>query len=324
MIVGLFGLVFYGAFQFVPIVLGGLDPGDRTTRSPGGSRSTPPGSSGGRSGRRRRAGDGAAGHLALGVALAAVPRRRVHVVGDRRSPSRHAWPSSDGRRHRRRRRRRRSAGSSRRAVRIGRRRGRSPGAASSPASARRAPRSRRSPAPASGSPPCSCRRSLRDTAGSGAVLVGGAIQLAVLFMSGNSFGSDGPAAHPRAARRRRARRCSPRGKARSIAIVAAPLAVIGPVLAADDHAASGEYLVGRLGGRCRRRCSRAPAAAIVQSALVPVAIPDSDNPSPAARPGKGMMAALLLCVVLARPGASSRFPSRWRCSGPPPAAASRW
>ena len=32
----------------------------------------------------------------------------------------------------------------------------------------------------------------RDTVGSGAVLVGGAIQLAVLFMSGNSFGSDGP------------------------------------------------------------------------------------------------------------------------------------
>ena len=33
----------------------------------------------------------------------------------------------------------------------------------------------------------------RTEAGAGAVLVGGAVQLAVLFMAGNSFGSDGPA-----------------------------------------------------------------------------------------------------------------------------------
>ncbi len=34
---------------------------------------------------------------------------------------------------------------------------------------------------------------LRDEVGAGAVLVGGAVQLAVLFIAGNSFGSDGPA-----------------------------------------------------------------------------------------------------------------------------------
>ena len=72
---------------------------------------------------------------------------------------------------------------------------------------------------------------LRDTAGSGAVLVGGAIQLAVLFMSGNSFGSDGPpVTHELLAGAGPSMLA--RGKARSIAIVAAPLVVIGPVLAA--------------------------------------------------------------------------------------------
>ncbi len=40
---------------------------------------------------------------------------------------------------------------------------------------------------------------VRDDAGSGAVLVGGAVQLAVLFMSGNSFGTRRPGADPRAA-----------------------------------------------------------------------------------------------------------------------------
>ena len=36
----------------------------------------------------------------------------------------------------------------------------------------------------------------------------------------------------------------------------------------------------------------------MQSALVPIAIPDSDNPFASGESGKGMIAALLLCVVL--------------------------
>jgi hypothetical protein len=39
-------------------------------------------------------------------------------------------------------------------------------------------------------------------------------------------------------------------------------------------------------------------AAVVQSALVPIAVPDSDNPFASGESGKGMVAALLLCVVL--------------------------
>ena len=136
---------------------------------------------------------------------------------------------------------------------------------------------------------------LRDAPGGGAVLVGGAIQLAVLFMSGNSFGSDGPAltnellagAGPS---------MLARGKARSIAVVAAPLVVIGPVLAAAitqewEYLPAG-VLVG--GGALLAGAG----GAIVQSTIVPVAIPDTDNPFAGGETGRGMMAALLLGAVL--------------------------
>jgi hypothetical protein len=136
---------------------------------------------------------------------------------------------------------------------------------------------------------------LRDAPGGGAVLVGGAIQLAVLFMSGNSFGSDGPAltnellagAGPS---------MLARGKARSIAVVAAPLVVIGPVLAAAitqewQYLPAG-ILVG--GGALLA----GTGGAIVQSTIVPVAIPDTDNPFAGGETGRGMMAALLLGAVL--------------------------
>ena len=136
---------------------------------------------------------------------------------------------------------------------------------------------------------------LRDAAGGGAVLVGGAIQLAVLFMSGNSFGNDGPAltyelvagAGPS---------MLARGKARSIAIVAAPLVVIGPLLAAAitqewEYLPAG-VMVG-VGGLLA-----GAGGAIVQSTVVPVAIPESDNPFAGGETGRGMMAALLLGAVL--------------------------
>ncbi len=86
------------------------------------------------------------------------------------------------------------------------------------------------------------------------------------------------------------------GKARSIAIVASPLAVIGPVLAATI---TGEwrFFVAGLGVGAGALLA-GTGAAVVQSALVPIAIPDSDNPFASGESGKGMIAALLLCVVL--------------------------
>jgi hypothetical protein len=136
---------------------------------------------------------------------------------------------------------------------------------------------------------------LREDAGSEAVLIGGAVQLAVLFMAGNSFGNDGPAvawemlagADPE---------ITVRGKARSIAIIAAPLAVIGPLAAA---AITGEWrflpagigvgVAGLLAG---------VGAAVVQSSLVPIAVPESDNPFAGGESGHGILAAGLLVLVL--------------------------
>jgi hypothetical protein len=136
---------------------------------------------------------------------------------------------------------------------------------------------------------------LREGVGSGAVLVGGAVQLAVLFMAGNSFGSDGPAltnelltgAGPD---------LLARGKARSIVIVASPLALVGPILAAS---VTGEwrYLpAGILVGAGALLAGT--GGAIVQSTFVPVAIPESDNPFASGESGRGLMAALLLAGVL--------------------------
>ncbi len=137
---------------------------------------------------------------------------------------------------------------------------------------------------------------LRDSAGSGAVLVGGAVQLAVLFMSGNSFGTDGPAVtHELLAGADPATMV--RGKARGIAVVGAPLALIGPLLAAG---LTGEwrYLVAGFGVGFGGLLA-GTGAAVVQSAYVPIAIPESDNPFAGGESGKGMVAALLLGVVLA-------------------------
>ena len=135
----------------------------------------------------------------------------------------------------------------------------------------------------------------RDTVGSGAVLVGGAIQLAVLFMSGNSFGSDGPpVTHELLAGAGLTDLVA--GKARSIAIVASPLAILGPLLAATI---SGEwrFFAASLGVGVGALFA-GTGAAVVQSALVPIVVPESDNPFASGESGKGMLAALLLCLVL--------------------------
>ncbi len=132
-------------------------------------------------------------------------------------------------------------------------------------------------------------------AGAGAVLVGGAVQLAVLFMAGNSFGSDGPAMANEILTG-----VDPsvlvRAKARSVIVSASPIAIVGPLIAA---AITGEwsylpagFAVG-IGGLLA-----GAGAAMVQSSIVPIAIPDSDNPLAGGDSGKGWFAALMLAVVL--------------------------
>jgi ABC-2 type transport system permease protein len=135
----------------------------------------------------------------------------------------------------------------------------------------------------------------RDAPGASAVLVGGAVQLAVLFMAGNSIGSDGIALGSEIL-------CGlepevvVEAKARSVLVVAAPLAVIGPMLAA---AITGEWrflpagiFVG-IGG-----LFAGAGGAIVQSTLVPIAVPESDNPLAGGDSGQGLMAALMLGAVI--------------------------
>jgi ABC-2 type transport system permease protein len=86
------------------------------------------------------------------------------------------------------------------------------------------------------------------------------------------------------------------GKARSIAIVAAPLAVIGPLIAA---AASGEWAFLPAGfGVGFGALLAGTGAALVQSVLVPIAVPESDNPFAGGESGKGIVAAALLAVVI--------------------------
>lgn len=136
----------------------------------------------------------------------------------------------------------------------------------------------------------------RDGVGGGAVLVGGAVQLAVLFMAGNAFGNSGAAlvnelvaaGDPRVV---------VRGTARSIVVAAAPVAVAGPLVAAGVTGgweflpagflvATGGLLAGTGG-------------ALVQSAYVPIAMPESDDPFAHGESGRGLMSALLLLGVVA-------------------------
>ena len=136
--------------------------------------------------------------------------------------------------------------------------------------------------------------------GAGAVLVGGAVQLAVFFIAGNSFGSDGPATAGEILTGVDAG-VLVRAKARSVLVVASPIAIIGPLIAAG---VSGEWsylpagvLVG-LGG-----LFAGAGGAMVQSILVPIAIPDSDNPLAAGDSNKGWFAAISVAIVIVALGA---------------------
>ena len=135
----------------------------------------------------------------------------------------------------------------------------------------------------------------RDDVGASAVLVGGAVQLSVLFMAGNSIGSDGQALGAEIM-------CGIEpdviiaAKARSVIVVASPLAVIGPLIAAGF---TGEWsylpagiavgFAGLLAGS---------GGAIAQSTFVPIAVSESDNPLASGDSGNGLLAALVLALVL--------------------------
>ena len=135
-----------------------------------------------------------------------------------------------------------------------------------------------------------------DGVGAGAVLVGGAVQLAVLFMAGNSFGSDGPAlanelltgVDPHVI---------VQGKARAVVVSASPLAIVGPLIAAaftDEWRYLPAGIAIGAGG-----LFAGAGAAMVQSAFVPIAVPESDNPLASGDSGKGWFSALMLGLVLA-------------------------
>jgi hypothetical protein len=287
---GLFGLLFYGAFQFVPALVQRLDDADRV-RIADGLALTPPGQLGRALGTAAESPAIAVVHLALGSVW--IPFLWVAFMS---SATRLATST------------RRSGGldtpDAQRST-LGRLARRACGGGAVGAVAWRSLLTRfRTPRTALetftgagvGLAAVLVPTLTRDAVGSGAVLVGGAVQLAVLFMSGNSFGSDGPpVTHELLAGAELSDLVF--GKARSIAIVASPLAVLGPVIAAT---VSGEwrYFVAGLGVGAGALFA-GTGAAVVQSALVPIAVPDSDNPFASGESGKGMLAALLLCLVLA-------------------------
>jgi ABC-2 type transport system permease protein len=287
LIVGITGLAFYGMFQFVPIVLGGLDDDERA-RLTDVLEWLPPGLLG------QALGDAASTGRALLLVLAGsawIPVLALTFSWSTRSLSESV----------------RAAGGLRSATtasplgRLVRRLcGRGPAGALAWRSILVRFRTTRTAletvtGAGVGLAAVLVPTILRDSPGSGAVLVGGAIQLAVLFMAGNSFGTDGPALTHELLTGIDAD-VVVRGKARGIVIVAAPLVVIGPVLAAALTGAW-TYLVAGFGVAVAGLLA-GTGAAVVQSTVVPIAIPESDNPFAGGESGKGMVAALLLAAVL--------------------------
>ncbi len=161
--------------------------------------------------------------------------------------------------------------------------------------ATRALHSRRSSARASASPIVLVPALSANAPGASAVLVGGAVQLSVLFMAGNSIGSDGPALGAEML-------CGlepeviVRAKVRSVIVVAAPVALIGPLLGAGLTGEWGYLPAGFALGVAGLLAGA--GAAIVQSTMVPIAVPESDNPLAAGDTGGGVLAALVLVAVL--------------------------
>lgn len=293
-VVGVMSLVIYGGFQFVPQLAGGLD-GNEQQRIASVLQYTPPG----QLGRAIENAEGnplaAVGHLALGSlwlpALGAifVWTTRALIVAVKRPDATGGDRSTEG-------------AARRQPIRALARRACGRGAIGTVAwrgvlTRLRTPRTALETFTGAGVGLAIVLvpTLLRDEVGAGAVLVGGAVQLAVLFMAGNCFGSDGPALSNELL-------CGVdpvilvRAKARSVLVVASPLVVVGPLLAAS---LSGEwrylpagFLVGAGG------LLAGTGGAMVQSTLVPIAIPEGDNPLAGGDSGKGCLAGLILAAVL--------------------------
>lgn len=288
-LIGLASLVFYGGFQFVPGVVAGVDPATRRSVADV-ARYTPPGQIGQAFADADEAPLAAVGHVVLGalwLPLLAV----VFVVTTRRL----LLSSASG-----------DAGrvGPRRTPPIGRLARRACGSGAVGAIAWRSVRTRlRHPRTALetfigagiGLAVVLVPALTRDDVGASAVLVGGAVQLSVLFMAGNSIGSDGPALGAEIL-------CGLEpetivaAKARSVIVVASPLALIGPLIAAG---VTGEwaYLPAGVAVGCAGLLAGA-GGAIAQSAFVPIAVPESDNPLASGDGGSGLLAALVLAVVV--------------------------
>lgn len=135
---------------------------------------------------------------------------------------------------------------------------------------------------------------LRDDPGASTVLLGGAVQLAVLLVAGNSFGNEGPAVvHDLVAG-------GPRrliaGTIRSTVILGAPLAVLGPLVAA---AITGAWQLLPAGWLVATGALLAGAGgAVVQSVFVPIPLPESDDPFASGESGRTLVAAIAMLVVL--------------------------
>ena len=126
------------------------------------------------------------------------------------------------------------------------------------------------------------------------MLVGGAVQLAVLFMSGDGFGSDGPpVTHELLAGADLFDLITGKAQYRHRRLAAGG---DRPPVGGDNHG-EWRFFVAGLGVGAGALLA-GTGAAIVQSALVPITIPDSDDPFASGESGKEMIAALLLCVVL--------------------------
>jgi hypothetical protein len=132
-------------------------------------------------------------------------------------------------------------------------------------------------------------------AGPAGVLAGGAVQFAVLFMAGNSFGSDGPAMANELLTG-----VDPSvlvtAKARAVVIAAAPLAIVGPTIAAGVTGVWNYLPAGIAIGVGAMLAG--VGAAMVQSSVIPIAIPESDNPLAGGDSGKGIFAGLVFFAVL--------------------------
>ena len=287
--IGVASLVFYGGFQFVPSAFASLDPDTRRDVADVG-RYTPPGQIGQAFADADDASVVALGHVALGAlwlpllaALFVATTRRVILSSG----------SS-----------RRNAAQAGRNSLVGRLARRACGSGAVGAIAWRSVRTRmRHPRMALetfigagiGLAVILVPALTRDDVGASAVLVGGAIQLSVLFMAGNSIGSDGPALGAEIM-------CGLEpdviiaAKVRSVIVVASPLAVVGPLIAAGftgewSYLPAGVALgfAGLLAGA---------GGAIAQSTFVPIAVSESDNPLASGDSGNGLLAALVLALVL--------------------------